>query len=403
MKDKLISKFGGSSITCTDDIKTIDQIIEDDPRRKYLVISAPGKRFPEDIKVTQLLVQLAGTKNKKDLIERISERYQEIYPNCSTAVAEKLTVRVNQKLKPAAYMASLKAFGEEMNARLLAKELNAKFIDPKEFLLVTNDYANAKILTDSYKQIAKLKQTDINCIIPGFYGYTKNEEIATFSFGGSDLTGSIFAKGLNVTTYENFTDCPIYAADPRIVNEPKKVEEITYKELRDLSYSGFNIFHQDAVMPLEDTSIPIHIRSTRNYPESGTMVVKERISNLEEPIVGVAYKDGFCSFSISKSGLNGEQGILARIINVFSDNKIPIEFVPTGIDDISVIVTQEKITNLNHIYSQLQEATNNAEISFKENLGSLVVAGKGIAKDYHIPGEIEITLVLFPVELKEDV
>lgn len=399
-EERILSKYGGSSITNSGDVEHIANIINDDSRRKYIVISAPGRRFDDDIKVTQLLERLSSERTNltksKSTIEEISERYNQIYPNSESFVGDYLTKRSQSSLSPQAYLSSLKAFGEEVNARLLAKSLDAKFVDPKDFMLVSDNYNDAKVLNQTYDRIAPLMKEEETLVFPGFYGFNSKDEIATFSSGGSDLTGAILSKGLNVIEYENFTDSPIYCADPRIVKGPKVIKEMTYKELRDLSYSGFNIFHQDAVHPLEDTNIPIHIRSTKQYPEEGTRVVTERVSISGKPILGVAYKDGFCSFSVSKSGLNGNTGILKEITGVFSSYNIGIEYAPVGIDDVSIVAIQKDLKEKSHpdeIIKELKRTVgDNSLVNFYDNLGTLVVAGKSLSRGIKTMGEIIVNL-----------
>ena len=293
-------------------------------------------------------------------------------------------------------MASLKAFGEEMNAKLLAGNLGYTFVDPKDFMYVTNSFDNAKVLPDSYNKITEISQKEGVLVFPGFYGLNNEGQIATFSFGGSDLTGAILSKGLKVSEYENFTDCPIYAADPRIVTNPKKIEEMTYQELRDLSYSGFSIFHQDAVYPLEDTVIPIHVRSTKQFPQQGTRIVTDRINNFEKPVLGVAYKGGFCSFNVSKSGLNGMTGILSSITSIFASKEIGVEYTPVGIDDVSVVAVQKDLESKSHpdeIIKTLKHVVGqNSSVSFYDNLGTLVVAGKGLKRSMRTMGEVIVSL-----------
>lgn len=401
LEEKILSKYGGSSITNLSDIERISKITEDDHRRSYIVVSAPGTRFDGDTKVTQLLVQLAGFRSNdrpsRGIIDEIVSRFEHVYSKtCSSEVGDRLIERFNQNLAPEPYMASLKAFGEETNARLLAESLGYNFIDPREFMFLSNSYDNAKVLKKSYDKIKQLVKQEGVLVFPGFYGVNKKEEISTFSFGGSDLTGAILSKGLGVIEYENFTDCSIYSADPRIVKDPRKIEEMTYKELRDLSYSGFNIFHQDAVHPLEDSGIPIHIRSTKNYPEQGTRVVTERVCDLEESILGVAYKGGFCSFSVSKSGLNGMTGVLNNITSVFSSKGIGIEYAPVGVDDVSIVAVEKDLESKSHpdeIIKELKKTVgDNSLVNFYDNLGTLVVAGKALKRDIKTMGEIIINL-----------
>lgn len=284
-----------------------------------------------------------------------------------------------------------------MCARLLADELNAEYVDPAELLRVSPDFGDAKIMPESENMIRNRLSGNRTYIVPGFYGYTKDGLIATFSRGGSDLTGAYMAASLKARVYENFTDqIGVLSADPKIVENPKKIEEITFKEIRDLAYSGFGVFHQAAMHPVAKRRVPVHIRSTFEYPAVGTFVVSDRISNNEKPIIGVAYRNGFCAFNIEKEGLNEMIGISRDILSVFADRGISYEFTPMGIDDFSVIIRQEQLKGNNtidsvadDIFSRIRE---DSSVEFQDNLGILVVAGKGLRGHKGISAKIELAL-----------
>lgn len=390
-----------------DHVQLLDRITKDDPRRRYLVLSAPGDEVKEK-RVTQLLVKLAqvrgNAQQQSNLIDEIVAKYEALYNNygpCRDTVSYELQQRASMDLEPNAYLANLKAFGEEMQARLFAQATGATFVDPREFLLLDvldahYSYDNAKVLPKTYDLICQkvLPQEGI-LIFPGFYGVTEPGEIATFSFGGSNKTASVLARGLSVDCYENFTDTPIRAAHPKIVPNARIIPEMTYKELRDLSYSGFDIFHKEATAPLMGTTIPLHVRSTEHYPEPGTMVVEDRVSDPDHPIVGIAYKPGFAAFSVERVGLNDEEGVLYRLLQVFHGRHIPIEFPATGIDDITLIVEQSRVRDsVSQLKAALADALGNtdAEVTFQDNLGCLAVAGKGLARSKYISADIERTL-----------
>ncbi len=404
MQNLIVSKFGGTSNTKLEDLMKIKKIILDDPRRKIIVVSAPGARFKDDKKTTDLLIELADTKNK-EYLNYVLERYS-FYPGNTDDIRESLTERLNSSLSHDAYKAAIKAFGEEASARKLSEYLNAEYVDPKEIFLVNENFENAKILPESNEMIKRRLHKDKLYVVPGFYGYTKNGLIATFSRQGSNLTASYIAASLDSLVYENFSDqVGIFEVHPNIVKNAGKLKEITFNEMRDLSYiGGFDILHQETLIPLERKRIPVHIRSTKDYPIEGTYVVYDRISDPNKPIIGIGYKDGFCSFNIEKFGLNDELGILKRILEVLENNKVSLEFPVTAIDDISLIVRQSDIKDaykLNKIINELYLSTGeSSRINFKEGLAAISVAGKGLEDAYGIESKILSALTEAGINVK---
>ena len=403
MENDSITKYGGSSLQRAEQIDLIARITEDDPRRKYLVVSAPGNGVKEK-RVTQLLIQLghlrdtAKTQNNSEkVMDEIVGAYTTIYsPTCEDMVVRELRTRFSSNLPHQAYMANLRALGEELQARLLAETLGYMFVDARECIKLTNDFENGQVLSETYPLIERhLGSQKRVTVIGGFYGSTEDSLIATFSLGGSNKTASILARGLRVSEYENFTDTPIRSAHPELVPDATIIPEMTRKELRALSYYGFEIFHKEALAPLEGTSIALHIRSTEDYPQPGTKVVAERVSDPEHPVVGIAYKKGFAAFSVEKLGLNDEEGILHAVLGVFHQRKIPIEFPETGVDDISIIVEQRLVEEKqNKLRAELSAIAGvaYAEVDCRENLGCIAVAGQGLVDHQRISAEIETTL-----------
>jgi len=201
----------------------------------------------------------------------------------------------------------IKSFGEDASAMIVADKLRATYVSPEKLLVVSSDFGNARILPESEERIWALSLDDV-IVVPGFFGYTRGGEVATFSRGGSDLTGAYIAAALGAEVYENYTDSGIAAAFP-FVDNPRTIDELTFDEMRDLSYSGFRIFHPEAMGPVARRGIPVHVRGFRSYPEKGTYIVGERV-NGKNSLVGVAYQEGFSSINISRFGMNEEKGIL---------------------------------------------------------------------------------------------
>jgi aspartate kinase len=403
MSNIVVCKFGGSSITSHQDVERIRRIISDDPRRKVVVVSAPGKAHDKDTKVTDLLIQLS---QGSEVQEAIISRMQEMSSSPVTELSDLLTQRETKTTSGSTEREDLlKSFGEEACARIVAKTLGARYLDPAEILLVGGDFGNAKIHPNSDAWIREKILGDELIVVPGFYGHTTGGKIKTFSRGGSDLTGAYIAAALNATVYENFTDTPgVLAAHPDLVDNPALIPALTFKEMRDLAYSGFGILHQAAMLPVERERIPIHIRKTGAYPEEGTYVVHDRISETNRPIVGVAYKSGFCTFDIRKTGLNDMTGILAEILGVFKKADLAVEHVLTGIDDVSIVLEQSQLKgthSIGRVSSELYTLIcNTGYVDFQDNLGCVVVAGKGLKDDCEVSPTIPRTLKEAGVEVR---
>ncbi len=419
MSEIIVCKFGGTSTATRKRLEKVKAIVCDDDHRRYVVVSAPGARSSGDIKVTKLLKDLygmrkagEGTESVQAHIGLIAGRYDELYSGSRGLVADDLKRRFEQDFSNSspddAYWANLLSAGEYWQARLFAEELGGEFIDASEVIKITGSLKNAKVLPETYSLLAKLNDNLSKIrVIPGFYGTTLDEIIGLLNDGGSDRTGSEVAVGVNAAVYENYSDSSVFAASPKLVKDPLVVKLMTREELRDLSYSGFEIFQQEAILPLEGTPITLHIRSTENYPEEGTKVVEDRVSNLQKPITGVAYKRNFCAFSVEAPGVNEGVGLLYHILGVFYDRNISVEFAASGIDDISVILGQEGVnSSVPEIKNEIKEAVlqhyqsgdyisplaEKMQVEFTENLGCLVVAGKGLKRNQAIAAEVSAAL-----------
>ncbi len=423
MSNLIVCKFGGTSLATKERLEKVKAIVHDDDNRRYVVVSAPGARCPGDTKVTKLLKDLyemrkagTGTKNVQAHIGLIAGRYDELYSGSRGLVAEDLERRFEEDFKGLsvealaddAYWANLLSAGEYWQARLFAEELGGEFVNASEVIKITGSLRNARVLSETYKLLTSLSDNNSKVrVIPGFYGTSLDGIIGLLNDGGSDRTGSEIAVGVNAAVYENYSDSPVFAASPKLVENPLVVKQMTREELRDLSYSGFEIFQQEAILPLEGTSIILHVRSTEKYPEEGTKVVEDRVSDLQKPIIGVAYKRNFCSFSVEAPGVNEGVGLLYDILGVFKQRSIPIEFDASGIDDISVILGQERINSSVPVISrEIKEAVlqhyqfgdytsplaGRMQVEFTENLGCLVVAGKGLKRNQTIAAEVSAAL-----------
>ncbi|MCL2103817.1 MAG: aspartate kinase [Kiritimatiellaeota bacterium] len=352
-----VCKFGGSSVADAKQVTKIIDIVLADADRRIVVVSAPGKRDKTDTKVTDLLIQcaeeaLAG-KCTEDTLARIIGRYAEIQRDLN--LPESVVAEIEQDLRDrlagdtshhGMFLDGMKAAGEDNAAKIVAQAFqtrgaNAVYVSPREAgMLLTDDFGNAQLLDESYPQLANaLKGRKGLVIFPGFFGYTKGGAVATFPRGGSDITGSILAAAVKADVYENFTDVDsVYPVDPRLVPEVKRgITEMTYREMRELSYAGFGVFHDEAVIPAVKAAIPINVRNTNRPSEPGTMIVQTRKAE-SGGVVGIASDDGFCNIFVDKYMMNREVGFGRKLLQILEEEGVSYEHMPSGIDNISVVI-----------------------------------------------------------------
>ncbi len=410
MNHLYVCKFGGTSLATPERVEQVRRILEnteDGASRRYVVVSAPGARQDGDPKVTKLLKDLAADcfreRDDRTNIPLVADRYEQIFPGSGDMVFEDIERRCDAQLEPDAFYAHLLSAGEYWMARLFAEKIGGTFVDAAKVIRVEGSLRDARVLPETYEHLAAI-QEEPRVVIPGFYGATQDNFLGLLNDGGSDRTGSIVALGVGAEVYENFSDSAVRAASPKLVPDARTIREMTYKELRDLSYSGFEIFQQQAVSPLDGSSVTLHIRSTADFPQPGTVVTSERVS--DNPVVGIAYKPGFCAFSVEAPGVNEDVGVLHSLLGVFQRRRISVEFPASGIDDISAILAQDqvrgRVSQLTRELADVVDAhrTNGsaydrngrpirpAETHFQDNLGCLVVAGKGLRHAQEIQGRI---------------
>jgi len=355
-----VCKFGGSSVADAQQVTKIIDIVLADADRKIVVVSAPGKRDKADTKVTDLLIQcaseaLAGT-CPENTLGLIVGRYAEIQrdlqlPTGIVAEIEKdLRDRLaGDKSHHGMFMDCMKAAGEDNAAKIVAQAFQARgadavYVNPKEAgMFLTDDFGNAQLLDESYPHLARTLNDRTGLVIfPGFFGYTKGGQVATFPRGGSDITGSILAAAVGADVYENFTDVDsVYPVDPRLVPTVKHgIAEMTYREMRELSYAGFGVFHDEAVIPAVKAAIPINVRNTNRPEEPGTMIVQTRKAEAGG-VVGIASDDGFCNIFVDKYLMNREVGFGRKLLQILEDEGVSYEHTPSGIDNISVVIREK--------------------------------------------------------------
>ena len=390
-----VTKFGGSSLASATQLKKVLDIIKDDSERKFVVVSAPGKRNAEDTKVTDALIryykEFTSDKDVTQTQQWIIERYRDITEELVLKetiiqeIAEDIYDLTNlpKKGNPFTYDAFLAA-GENNNAKLIAayfnqNELEARYIHPKEAgLTVTAEPSNARILPSSYDKIEELKDSNEVVVIPGFFGVTQNGDICTFSRGGSDITGSIIAAGVKADLYENFTDVDgIFAAHPGIIKHPHSIPELTYKEMRELAYAGFSVLHDEALVPAYRGKIPLVIKNTNNPEHPGTRIVLEH-SNDHVTVVGIAGDSGFVSINTSKYLMNREVGFGRKFLQILEDLNISWEHMPTGIDDLSIILRSRELTPIKEqeILKQLTQKLEVDTAEIEHDLSIIMIVGE---------------------------
>ncbi|WP_239769810.1 aspartate kinase [Mammaliicoccus sp. P-M57] len=395
-----VSKFGGSSVANSEQIKKVLNIINSDDERKIVVVSAPGKRFKEDVKTTDLLIRLYDKViNKLDYsnkLRQIIERYEEIvkelemdYSILDELKNDLVCLIDTYNNQPERLLDALKSCGEDFNARIIAQYNNqlgfpTRYLSPKEAgIIVTDEPGNAMILESSYEQIYQLRQYDETLIIPGFFGYSENNDIVTFPRGGSDITGAILARGIKASLYENFTDVSgIFRANPTVVSQPEVIPEITYREMRELSYAGFGVFHDEALEPLYKDRIPVVIKNTNRPTDTGTYIVSERdVSNLSQIVSGVSCDKGFTIINVKKYLMNREVGFTRKILSILEDENISIEHIPSGIDNLSIIMRTTQIHGKEErVLNKIREQIKVDELTIDYDLAILMIVGEGMNK-----------------------
>ncbi|HEM3597908.1 TPA: aspartate kinase [Streptococcus suis] len=392
-----VVKFGGSSLASAGQLEKVFNIVQSDSERRFVVVSAPGKRNAEDTKVTDALIkyyrEYVDGKDVTASQEWIINRYQ--------AMVDELGFSANSMKKIAENIISLATLpiddneflydtflsaGEDNNAKLIAeyftfRGLPARYVHPKKAgIIVSSEPGNARILPSSYDKIEELRNAEEVLIIPGFFGVTVDNQICTFSRGGSDITGSIVAAGVKADLYENFTDVDgIFAAHPGIIKHPHSIKELTYREMRELAYAGFSVLHDEALLPAYRGRIPLVIKNTNNPSHPGTRIVLDH-TDQTLPVVGIATDDGFVSINISKYLMNREVGFGRKVLQILEDLNIRFEHMPTGIDDLSIVLRNRELTPIKEaeILRQLKTKMEVDKAEIEHGLSIIMIVGENM-------------------------
>ncbi len=385
MLERIVTKFGGSSLASDEQFRKVRSILELEPTRIYLIPSAPGKRYSSDKKVTDMLYRCndlaAAGEDISGVFGEIRERY------LSIAGGLHLQYDISAKLdeieagivsgKSRDWCASR---GEYLNGLLMADYLGWRFVDAADGIRFRDDGT----LDDEKTQelLSALLADGKPSVIPGFYGAAENGEIITFSRGGSDITGALVARAVNADVYENWTDVSGFLmADPRIVENPAEISSITYKELRELSHMGASVLHEDAMFPVHRAGIPTNIRNTNKPYHPGTMISKDAPSELSVPtITGVTGNKGYSVISLEKSMMNAEVGFGRKVLTVLENRGIPFDHMPTGIDSLCVVVKSEKLApNREEVLAELESLVENSgTVTVSDNMSIIATVGRGM-------------------------
>ena len=383
---KKVVKFGGSSLADAEQFKKAGDIIKADPARAYVVVSAPGKRDSRDTKVTDMLYRTydeaeRGEDFKKSL-KNIRTRYEEIVEGLGLTGridldTEFKAIEKNFKAKAGRDYAASR--GEYLNGLIMAGFLGVDFIDAASVIVFDDEGYDAEKTSKLMKK--RLKDTEA-AVIPGFYGAKEDGTVKTFSRGGSDITGAIVAGAIHADVYENWTDVSGFlVADPRIIEKPAQIDTITYTELRELAYMGASVLHEDSIFPVRKEGIPINIRNTNKPEDSGTWIVESTARKSKYTITGIAGKRGFCCVNILKDMMNSEVGFVRKVLQAFEDQNISIEHVPSGIDTMTVFVSQEEfIDKEQSVVSEIHRLAKPDLLEIESDLALIAVVGRGMKR-----------------------
>ena len=380
-----MAKFGGSSLADAEHFRKVKAIIESDPDYRYVVPSAPGKRFDGDTKVTDLLYQchrlVESGRSHEEPFRKIAERYTQIAAELEldfdvTGMLNETSEAIRRYKNPD-FAASR---GEYMNGVILSKYLDWDFIDAQDVIKFDRQGSFAAEWTNEV--MGEALKNHSRAVIPGFYGSYPNGDVHTFSRGGSDITGAIVARAAQADVYENWTDVSGFLmADPNIVDNPKCIRELSYRELRELSYMGATVLHEDAIFPVHKANIPTNIRNTNDPSDPGTMIVPKVSGhrNDGQRITGIAGHKNFTLITIDKAMMNSEYGFGRRVLQALEDFGVSFEHMPTGIDTMSVVVSdKELVTRKDQIIQRIEQVCQPDTISISTGIALIATVGHGM-------------------------
>ena len=380
-----VAKFGGSSVADGIQLTKTKQIITQDPDRRYIVVSAPGKRYESDNKITDILylckTHIEHNLPYDQLFQVVADRFMAVQINLGIKVDLFRyfdEIRENLKQNPSAdYIASR---GEYLNAVLVAAFLGYDFVDTKD--LIKFDAKGKLMMPETDEAIRAELAKHERAVLPGFYGSLPDGSVKTFSRGGSDITGALVARAMAADVYENWTDVSGFLmADPRIVKRPKRIHVITYRELRELSYMGAGVLHEDAIFPVRMAGIPINIRNTNEPDNPGTMIVRADESHVRGAITGIAGKKGFTAIAVEKNMMNSELGFGRRMLEALEECNVSFEHMPSGIDTMTVLVSDHNIEGrIDQVVEKIRRTCKPDHIEVISGLSLIATVGRGMVR-----------------------
>lgn len=405
MNQTKVVKFGGSSLADAEQFKKVAKIVKADSTRRYVVASAPGKRFDGDIKITDMLYRCydkaakGGDFNKE--FADIEARFNSIIADLELDLS--LEEEFNHIKNSFAHRAGrdyAASRGEYLNSIVLSRYLGFKFLDPAGFIMF--DESGSFDLDKTLEMLVPILDETENAVIPGFYGAMPNDTIKTFSRGGSDVTGSIVARAADAEIYENWTDVSGFLiSDPRIVDDPLPITTITYRELRELSYMGAGVLHEDSIFPVKSVGIPINIKNTNHPEDRGTMIVAETAESSKYIITGIAGKKGFSVIQIEKDMMNSEKGFGRNVLRSLEKNGLCFEHMPSGIDTMSVVVSTDALVGKERaILDEINFRVHPDKLEIENNLALIAVVGRGMRKQRGTAGKLFSALAEERVNVK---
>ena len=402
---KKVVKFGGSSLANAEQFQKVGEIIRSEESRRYVVPSAPGKRFDGDTKVTDMLYACYGAAEAGEdfsgKLQAIKMRFQEIIQGLSLDLSlDREFEQIAADFSAHAGKEYAASRGEFLNGKVMAAYLGYEFVDAAEVIRFDKNGVLEAEKTNRLleKRLARCEKA----VIPGFYGAEDGGKVRTFSRGGSDVTGSLVAKAIMADLYENWTDVSGFlVTDPRIVENPAVIETITYRELREWSYMGATVLHEEAIFPVRKEGIPINIRNTNHPEDKGTFIVESTCRKPKYTITGIAGKKGFCSINIEKSMMNSEIGFGRKVLQVFEDQGISFEHIPSGIDTLTVYVHQDEFEEKEQqVIAGIHRAVSPDFVEMESDLALIAVVGRGMKSTRGTAGRIFSALAHANVNVK---
>ena len=396
-------KFGGTSMANAQSIMRVRDIILGDRDAEYVVVSAPGKREKTDTKVTDLLIRLHGetdTRGRREVMDVIAERFREIESGLGLSLDLSSDLEeIFRRTEEGASYDYVVSRGEYLAAKVLAALIGYKFVDAADIIKFRGGTLDAE---ETQRLASEALDKAGRAVVPGFYGSDENGRIKAFSRGGSDVSGAIVARAVHASVYENWTDVNGFmVVDPRIVKNPEIIRMVTYRELRELSYMGASVLHPEAVFPVNLAGIPINIRNTNRPKDKGTMIVESTCSKPKYTITGIAGKKGFASINIEKDMMNSEIGFGRKVLQVFEENGLSFEHVPSGIDTLTVFVHQDEFQEKEQsVIAGLHRAVNPDTIELESDLALIAVVGRGMKRTRGTAGRIFSALAHAHVNVK---